>query len=121
MEWYLKVLRQYADFSGRARRKEYWMAVLVNFLLIFIISLIDVLFSVYPSLSLLYWFFTFIPFITVTVRRLHDVGKSGWWYLIVFVPIIGVIWLLVLLATDSMPGENQWGPSPKYGETAFNT
>lgn len=120
MEWYLKVLRQYADFSGRARRKEYWMAGLINLLISLVISMIDNLLFGYPILSLLYWLFIVIPFLAVTVRRLHDVGKSGWWYLIIFVPIIGVIWLLVLLVTDSMPGENKWGPSPKYGETAFN-
>lgn len=120
MEWYLKILRQYADFSGRARRKEYWMGGLINFFIGIIVYLIDTLLGTYPVLGGLYSLFVFIPFLAVNVRRLHDVGKSGWWYLLIFVPIIGVIWLLVLLATDSMPGENQWGPSPKYGESAVN-
>ncbi|MFN3568205.1 MAG: DUF805 domain-containing protein [Caldimicrobium sp.] len=60
-----------------------------------------------------YMFATLLPYLAVTVRRLHDVGKSGWWILISLVPFIGLIWLLVLLCTDSQPGENKYGPNPK--------
>jgi uncharacterized membrane protein YhaH (DUF805 family) len=62
---------------------------------------------------LLYSLAAMIPGLAVSIRRLHDIGKSGWWLLIAFVPLIGGIWLIVLLATDSQPGNNQWGAYPK--------
>ncbi|WP_405604870.1 DUF805 domain-containing protein [Polaribacter sp. Asnod1-A03] len=116
MNWYLKVLKEhYADFSGRARRKEYWMFVLINALItwglqitIFLLN-IDTLFV----LLLLYYLAIFIPSLSVTVRRLHDVSKSGWYILISMIPLIGQIWLLVLLCTDSENGTNKWGENPK--------
>ena len=74
----------------------------------------------YGFLYLVYGLFTFLPGIAVLVRRLHDVGKSGWWYFIVFIPIIGVIWLLVLLATDSNPGSNEYGANPKGNYNEIN-
>lgn len=116
MSWYLKVLRNYAVFSGRARRKEYWMFVLFNVIFGGVAVVIDnAIGSGEPSgvVSGLYSLAVVIPSIAVTVRRLHDVGKSGWWILIAIVPLIGSIWLLVLLASDSEPGENQYGPNPK--------
>ena len=119
MEWYLKVLKQYADFKGRARRKEYWMFFLFNAILVAILSLIDRFTGTYNFdwgyglLSGIYSLAVFIPGIAVAARRLHDVGKSGWMLLIAFIPIIGVIWLLVLFVTDSDPGSNKYGPNPK--------
>jgi len=119
MNWYLKCLNQYADFSGRARRKEYWMFVLFNMIFAFIAMIIDnVIGTASPELGYgiiygLYALVMIIPGIAVTVRRLHDVGKSGWMYLIVLIPLIGVIWLLVLLVTDSNTGENPYGTNPK--------
>lgn len=119
MNWYLKCLNQYADFSGRARRKEYWMFVLFNMIFAFIAMIIDnVIGTASPELGYgiiygLYALVMIIPGIAVTVRRLHDVGKSGWMYLIVLIPFIGVIWLLVLLVTDSNTGENPYGTNPK--------
>ena len=74
----------------------------------------------YGFLYLVYGLFTFLPGLAVLVRRLHDVGKSGWWYFIVFIPIIGVIWLLVLLATDSNPGSNEYGANPKGNYNEIN-
>ena len=120
MNYYLKVLRQYVDFKGRARRAEYWNFVLISFLISIALSLIDVYaFGINPMagesglLSNLYSLAIILPSLGVTVRRLHDVGKSGLFILIALIPIIGLIWLLILFFTDSKPDENKWGPSPK--------
>jgi len=120
MNWYLKVLKQYADFEGRARRTEYWMYTLVNVFVIIILAILDSMVGMsfaegmpYGYLTLLYSLAVFIPGLAVTVRRLHDLGKNGWWYLIALVPFIGGIWLLILLATDGQPQENEYGANPK--------
>lgn len=119
MKWYLKVLNQYADFSGRARRMEYWMFGLFNMIFAFAAMVIDNILGTavegvgYGMVYALYLLAMFVPGLAVTVRRLHDVGKSGWMYLVIFIPIIGVIWLLVLLFTDGDSGTNEYGPSPK--------
>ena len=119
MNWYLKVLKQYADFSGRARRKEYWMFFLFNMIFAFLAAIIDnVVGTASPELGYgvfygIYALAMFIPGLAVGVRRLHDVGKSGWMLLIALVPLVGAIWLLVLMVTDSNPGENQYGQNPK--------
>lgn len=125
MKWYLKVLKQYADFSGRARRTEYWMFFLYNFIFSFVLGRIDVIIGTYePDIGLgvlggLYSLFVLIPGLAVAVRRLHDVGKSGWMLLVSLIPIIGVIWLFILLVTDSEPGENQYGVNPKESVESF--
>lgn len=119
MKWYLKVLKQYADFNGRARRKEYWMFFLFNMIFGMIAMILDNIFGIafgeigYGPLYGLYTLAVFIPGLAVAIRRLHDVGKSGWMILINLIPIIGVIWFFVLLVTDSNPGENQYGQNPK--------
>lgn len=121
MNWYLKVLKQYADFEGRARRKEYWMYTLFNFLFalsiillaVIVGSVIDKGFIFFYLLYILYALGTLIPGLAVSVRRLHDTGKSGWMILVSLIPFIGGIWLLVLLATEGDGGENQYGPNPK--------
>jgi uncharacterized membrane protein YhaH (DUF805 family) len=119
MNWYLKVLKQYADFSGRARRKEYWMFVLFNIIIAFVLGLIDGMTGMTATqagiglLGGIYSLFVLIPGIAVSVRRLHDIGKSGWMLLIVLIPVVGAIWMLVLMVLDSNPGENQYGPNPK--------
>jgi uncharacterized membrane protein YhaH (DUF805 family) len=121
MEWYKAVLQKYTVFSGRARRKEYWMFVLVNFFIIIALEIVmfilgsmdDNLMLIGSGLLSLYGLYIFLPTLAVAVRRLHDVGKSGWWYFIALVPFIGGIWLLILFASDSQPGENQYGPNPK--------
>ena len=130
MDWYLKVLKQYADFSGRARRKEYWMFMLFHylfvFLLVFLIGFssddffenedIENLNSVSLSILVilgLYFFGTIIPFLAVTVRRLHDIGKSGWWYLIKFIPYIGSFIIFIFACMDGNNGPNEWGENPK--------
>ena len=121
MNWYLEVLQKYAVFSGRARRKEYWFFFLFNILISigFIVleavtGIASKMLSVGVSLlSLLYCLAVLIPGLAVTVRRLHDTGRSGWWILISFIPLIGTIILIVFLATDSNPGANKYGPNPK--------
>ena len=120
MNWYLKVLRQYADFNGRARRKEYWMFFLFNIIFAVAAMVMDNILGIasqfgYGPLYGIYVLTLFIPGLAVGVRRLHDVGKSGWMILISFIPIVGAIWLLVLLVMDSTPGENRFGSYPKEG------
>ena len=120
MKWYLKVLSQYADFSGRARRTEYWMFVLFNIIFLIVAAVLDNLLGLtfmeelpYGYIYAAYGIAMFIPGLAVAVRRLHDIGKSGWMYLIVLIPLIGAIWLLVLFCLDSERGDNKWGPNPK--------
>ena len=128
MKWYLKVLRQYADFSSRARRTEYWMFTLFNLIFgcvaIGIDNVLRMTFHVssadgatvpffYGYVYVLYILAMLVPGLAVTVRRLHDVGKSGWMFLIALIPLVGAIWLLILMCTDSQPGPNKWGENPK--------
>jgi len=119
MNWYLTVLKKYAVFSGRARRKEYWMFFLFNMIFGIVAVILDNVFGTaiegvgYGLFYFLYALAVLIPWLAVSVRRLHDVGKSGWMLFIVLIPIIGAIWLLVLMATNSNPGENKYGPNPK--------
>lgn len=119
MNWYLKALKQYADFKGRARRKEYWMFILFNIIFAFLAALIDnIVGTASPELGyglfyIVYGLAVFIPGLAVTVRRLHDVGKSGWMYFIILIPIIGIIWFIILMVKDSEPGSNKWGENPK--------
>ena len=88
---FISVLKKYSDFESKSSRKEYWMFVLFNIIFSSVATLVS------PKFSMLYSLLIFIPALAVTVRRLHDVGKSGWMILIVFIPLIGPIWLLVLL------------------------
>ena len=119
MKWYLKVLKQYADFSGRARRTEYWMFVLFNIIFAAIALVIDNLLGItigelpYGVFYFVYGLAVLVPGLAVSVRRLHDVGKSGWMIFISFIPVIGGIWLLILMLTNSTSGENQYGLNPK--------
>jgi len=120
---YKSVLTEkFAQFSGRARRAEYWWFVVVNAVVIALLALLVVIFaSISDALGVVAWLAygvyalaVLIPALAVAVRRLHDTGKSGWWLLIALVPLVGVIVLLVFYFTDSVPGENQYGASPKY-------
>jgi uncharacterized membrane protein YhaH (DUF805 family) len=119
MSWYLTALKKYAVFSGRARRKEYWMFTLFNIIFLIVAMILDNVLGTtigdigYGYIYLLYGLAVIIPSLAVLVRRLHDIGKSGWWIFISLIPLIGSIWLLILLVTDSKPGENQYGPNPK--------
>lgn len=119
MEWYLQVLKNYANFSGRARRKEYWMFALFNLIFIILAAIIDNVLGTtvrhmpYGLFYYLYSLAILIPALAVGVRRLHDVGKSGWFFLIALIPLIGGIWLLILACSDGVPGANEYGSNPK--------
>ena len=135
IDWYKKVVfENYANFKGRARRSEFWWFTLFNFLIGMVFNLI--LYSIVGTdvkaiiqnggniptsyyiiniISTIYSLAILVPSLAVTVRRLHDVGRSGWFFFLILVPIIGWIILLVWHFTDSQPGTNQWGPNPKEG------
>tara|TARA_B100000768_G_C11012536_1_gene262645 strand:+ start:157 stop:498 length:342 start_codon:yes stop_codon:yes gene_type:complete len=111
MEYFTGALKRYADFSGRARRKEYWMFILFYLIFYIVLSVIDgFLESIW--LSSVYSLVLLVPSISVAARRLHDVGKSGWWQLIVLIPLIGAIILIFFLVKDSHD-DNDYGPNPK--------
>lgn len=125
IEWYKKALfENYANFSGRARRSEYWyfrLATAVIFMLLIFLFVILYVATQNGPLTLglgigvfaLYSIATFIPSLSVTVRRMHDIGKSGWTFFVAFIPLAGPIWLLILLFTEGDSGENYYGPDPK--------
>jgi uncharacterized membrane protein YhaH (DUF805 family) len=106
MNWYLKVLKQYADFGGRARRKEYWMFILFNVIFSFVLGFIDGFMGLRFGIGSIYVLAVLIPSIAVSVRRMHDVDKSGWYCLI---PIYNII----LACTEGTQGENKYGVDPK--------
>ena len=113
MDWYLQVLKKYAVCKGRARRKEYWMFILVNTIISIFIGIIGAVAGIREILSGLYTLAVIIPGTAVAIRRLHDTGRSGWWQFLIFVPIIGWILLLIWLFKDSDEGDNKYGPNPK--------
>ena len=119
MNWYIEVMKKYSVFSGRARRSEYWFFVLINILISIILGFVATMTGIMGAgmhlgiLSGLYSLAMIIPSLAVSVRRLHDTNRSGWWLLICLVPLIGLIILLVFMLLDSTPGENQYGPNPK--------
>jgi len=118
MSWYLEALKNYAVFSGRSRRKEYWYFVLFNAVVGLVLSGLDALLGTFSSsanvglLSGIYAL-AIIPTLAVSVRRLHDIDRTGWWVLIHLVPVIGSVVLLVFAVLDSTPGENRFGSNPK--------
>ena len=119
MNWYIEVIKKYAVFNGRARRKEYWYFFLFNILISFLIAFAEALIgnldpdTGYGLLSAIYTLALLIPGIAVSIRRLHDTNRSGWWLLIALIPLIGAIVLLVFFASDSKSDENKYGISPK--------
>ncbi len=113
MNWYLEVLKKYTVFTGRARRKEYWIFVLFNMLISFILSFVEELVGGPGIIGMIYGLAILIPSLAVSVRRLHDTDRSGWWLLIAVVPLAGAIVLIIFMATDSTTGDNQFGPNPK--------
>jgi len=131
MEWMLMPLKRYADFSGRSRRKEYWMFALFNFLVMVVLGMIAVLLGGFEpdpsgepsggSLAFLgligiYGLAVLVPSIAVQVRRFHDQDKSGWFVLINFVPYLGGLIVLVFMCLDGTKGENRFGDDPKSNE-----
>lgn len=128
MEWYLKVLKQYVDFKGRARRKEYWMFMLFNVIFAIVAMILDNVFGTTYNITFYGFFYTiyclavFLPGLGVSVRRLHDTGKSGWFMLLALIPFIGPLIILVFTVLDSDPLDNKYGPNPKIeSETSGNS
>ncbi len=130
MNWYFQVLKKYAVFSGRARRKEYWYFILFNGIICFVLGLIEGLAFVlrdgkgalitpemgemsFSVLAGIYALAVLLPSIGVSIRRLHDTGRGGWWLLISLIPLVGSIILLIYMVANSQEGTNQYGPSPK--------
>lgn len=132
MDWYKRVWQNYAQFSGRAQRAEYWWFTGINIIVIVILRLIAISLimagrqpmtgtvTTSTTLGLLVSFILLvfalailIPSIAVTVRRLHDIGKSGWWYLLMLIPFIGALIIFIMTLLDSEPSENEYGANPK--------
>ena len=125
MSWFILAWQRATDFSGRSRRKEYWYFQLFNALVMIFLGLFAIAFSdqgkpaMFPfGLILAYCMVLFVPALAVTIRRLHDIGKSGWWYFIAFVPIVGGLVLFVFTLLDSEPYANQCWLDPKASERA---
>lgn len=121
MEYYIGVLKKYAEFNGRARRKEYWMFVLFNIVIAMGLGVVDGILSAILDNQVnpfggLYSLAILLPSIAVAVRRLHDTGRSGWNYFIVLIPIVGAILMIIWLVKEGDVGPNQYGADPKAVE-----
>ena len=117
--------QKYVTFKGRARRSEYWWFWLLNLIVSIVtlvldykLDMINIEFGI-GALSGLYTLIVFLPSLAVSVRRLHDTGHSGWYYLLTFIPILGALFLLYFFVSDSAPEENRYGKSPKYAQETF--
>lgn len=124
--YFLDVLKtKYALFDGRARRKEYWMFVLVVVVISVVLSILGSILgsiagflgTIFSIISGLFSLAILVPSIGLAIRRLHDINKSGWFYLLAFIPLVN-FYLIYLLATEGTKGDNQYGPDPKAGEHA---
>ena len=114
MQWYLTVMTQkYADFAGRARRREYWMFFLVYFVLTLVVGVVEGFLGIGGYATALVALAHLLPSLAVTVRRLHDGGRSGWWILLALLPVLGSLVLLYFMLIDGEPQSNAYGPSPK--------
>lgn len=123
IDWMMRPLKQYATFSGRAQRAEYWYFVLFVLIGVFAASFVDAALGSSRGgdpgvLASVFVLAVIVPSVAVAARRLHDIGRSGWWQLINIVPLVGPIVLLVMLTKDSDPGDNRYGPNPKQGSAA---
>ena len=112
MNWYLDVLKKYAVFDGRARRMEFWMFTLFSFIIAVVLSCIEYALGIF-GLSALYSLAVLLPSIGVSIRRLHDTDRSGWWLLIALIPLVGFIVLLVFYFMEGTNGDNRFGADPK--------
>jgi uncharacterized membrane protein YhaH (DUF805 family) len=122
MNYYFDAFKRYADFAGRSSVKQYWMFVLINLIVSFVVGAIGggidaTVNSIWIGLilNIAYGLATLIPSIAIGIRRLHDIGKSGWWTLIALIPIIGVIILIVFNVEKGQPGPNAYGADPEGG------
>lgn len=120
MNYYFKAIRNYTNIHDRARRSEFWYFILFDTIFVILAFILDNILetrkdpsSGYGIISALYILATIIPRFTVSLRRLHDIGNRGWYLFLVFIPLIGIIWFIVLMATDGNIGENEYGSNPK--------
>ncbi|MET7308089.1 DUF805 domain-containing protein [Streptomyces sp. NPDC005134] len=118
MHWYLDVLKKYAVFSGRARRQEYWMYTLFTCIAVIILAVLDAVLGTSPTIIAIYYVAVLLPTLGVSVRRLHDTGRSGWWLLFGIVPLVGGITILVFTCLEGERSQNAYGPDPKSGYAA---
>src|SRR5690349_12593646 len=107
-----KAIDNYANFDGRSTRPEFWWFYGALVVIGVVLYVIDLAIFGFPILSGLFWLATLVPYIAVGIRRFHDTDKSGWWILTGFIPCVGFIILIVLLAQPGTPGPNQYGPPP---------
>lgn len=112
LDWFVKCLKNYVTFDGRARRKEFWFFMLVSIILGIIVQIIDAILGTDKILNGVLNLALFLPSLAVGARRLHDVGRSGWWQLLVLT-IIGIIPLIIWWASNTKPESNQWGQPAK--------
>lgn len=116
MNWYLTALKKYAVFSGRARRMEYWMFTLFSIIIIIVLGVVDRVIGTTVAeagiISSVYSLAVLVPSLAVSIRRLHDTGRSGWW-LLISLTCVGVFVLLFFMFQPGKPGSNQYGPNPK--------
>lgn len=116
MNWYISVLKQYAVFSGRARRTEYWMFVLCNVIVMLLLGMVDKLIGGDNELiSSIYSLAVLLPSLAVAARRLHDTDRSTWWLLLGLIPIIGTLVLIYFMVCNGQQGPNRFGDDPKAG------
>lgn len=113
LSWYTEVLKQYATFTGRARRKEYWMFVLFNAIIGLLLYSLTFISETLLFVYAIYLLAVLVPSLAVIVRRLHDTNRSGWWFFISFVPLVGGIILIVFMIIEGDKGTNQYGEDPK--------
>ena len=113
VDWTVKVLKNYVNFEGRARRKEYWFYTLAIFIAIVVAMILDAILGTGYLFYAIVILGTFLPSLAVGIRRLHDTNRSGWWYLICLIPLIGPILLIIWLASETIREPNQWGPPAK--------
>lgn len=119
MKYYFDCFRKYYDFSGRARRREYWTFTLINVGIGFVLRLGAMYSIAFYIISIVFGLVIIIPTLAATVRRLHDIGKSGTWLFIGMIPLVGGIWLLILTTTDSDSLFNEYGESQKKVEPEY--
>ena len=113
-------LKKYATFSGRATRSEFWYFFLFYAICNTIAPIMDIFLfdTIYGMFFWIVYIVTLLPYLAVWVRRLHDIGKSGWAILITIIPFIGGLWFLILMVKNSQEGANQYGPNPKDGNAS---
>jgi len=111
-EAYIKLLKNFANFSGRSRRRDYWLGMLASFISTILLGMLSSFIPPLAFVAAIYPFVLFLAHFSLAARRLHDIGKSGWWQLIILVPAIGALFLLYFLCCDSGP-DNKYGPNPK--------